>query len=290
MGVLNSMDATLRHFHPYLLPRMIPFSTTDEQAKTPNEWKKETGNGYHVSIRKVNPSEDNLDLIHRWLRTCEEEHTSWCKSKDSPTDTVHVFRVIDVEKGTIVNTPPRCIYLALSYVWGKVHEDNEYLSLKQENYNDLEPPGALFDKTKFLPQTIKNGISICQKLDERCLWVDSLYIIQDSIEDKKNQIGKMDAIYRKALLTIVTAAGSDANAGLPRLRPELPRKPTPTANIQSLDLVALTEDIESELNTSNWNSRAWTFQERVLSTRLLRFASTSVTFECQQAAGAKISS
>jgi hypothetical protein len=93
----------------------------------------------------------------------------------------------------------------------------------------------------------------------------------------------MDVIYRRALLTFVAAAGSDTNTGLPGLRSDLPRKQAPAARIQSPHLVALPTDGESDVNTSKWNPRAWTFQERVLSTRLLRFTSSFVTFECQEA-------
>ncbi len=94
----------------------------------------------------------------------------------------------------IVDAPPQCRYLALSYVWGRVHQDKEYLSSRDENLAILGQTGALFAKTNSLPDTIKDAISLCQKLDERYLWVDSLCIIQDSLDDKMNQIGKMDTI------------------------------------------------------------------------------------------------
>jgi hypothetical protein len=93
----------------------------------------------------------------------------------------------------------------------------------------------------------------------------------------------MNVIYRRAVLAIVAAAGLDANAGLPGLRPDLPRRAAPAASISNLDLVAIPEEGEFEINHSKWNSRAWTFQERILSSRLLRFTSTAVTYECQSA-------
>jgi hypothetical protein len=270
--VLSHIDPGIREQYPNSPPGLVPFTTR-------REWVDRSGKYYDVSIRILDPEKVDINLITGWLQKCEKEHTIWCRRNGPSVDVVVGFRVIDVKIGMIVDASTQCRYLALSYVWGKVHEGKNYLSLKKGNYNDLEKPGVLFDSMKYLPDTVKDAILLCQKLDERYLWVDSLCIIQDSVEDKKNQIGNMDVIYQRALLTIVAAAGSDANAGLPGLRPDLPRIRAPTANIRSLDLVALAADGETDVNRSKWNSRAWTFQERILSTRILRFTSTSVAFE-----------
>jgi hypothetical protein len=56
-------------------------------------------------------------------------------------------------------------------------------------------------------------------IGERYLWVDSLCIVQDDPQEKHGQIANMDAIYGNAILTINAAAGQDANAGLPGVRP-----------------------------------------------------------------------
>jgi Heterokaryon incompatibility protein (HET) len=283
LKVPNSMVATLRHFYPHFPPGMVPLSTTDEQAKLFDKWREETGNEYEVYIREIDSRQVSMNLIAGWMQRCEKEHTAWCKTKHPSNERITGFRVINVKDGMIVDAPPHCRYLALSYVWGKVHQDKYYLSLRKENLSELGHPGALFDRMKSLPDTIKDSISLCQKLDEKYLWVDALCIIQDSSEDKQAQIGKMDIIYRSALLTIVAAAGLDANAGLPGVEPSLPRKQLPSAKVASLDLLAIPTDGEADVNASAWNSRAWTFQERLLSTRLLRLTPTCVTFECQEA-------
>jgi hypothetical protein len=64
-----------------------------------------------------------------------------------------------------------------------------------------------------------------------------------------NQLGEMDVICRRALLTIISAAGPDANAGLPR-------KEFPSTKVASLDLLALPTDGEYDVITSTWNSRS----------------------------------
>lgn len=276
----NSRDACLRHFYPYLPQGMVPMSTTDDQAKEFDEWRDKTGSEYAICVRSVNSGHVSTKVIGRWLKTCEEEHTKWCNKKIPQNAVIPNFRVIDLSTENIILAPPTCRYLALSYVWGKVHENNDYLRLMQANHIEMETPGAISKYKESLTDTINDAIHLCKLLNERYLWVDSLCIIQDSPVEQNEQISMMDIIYRHAVMTIVAAAGNDANAGLPGLRSELPRKPVPKSRIQSLDLIAFPQDGEFEVNASTWNTRAWTFQERALSTRLLRFTQSSVTFEC----------
>jgi len=280
----NTVKASLKHFYPWLPRGMVPMSTTDAQAKEWDAWRLETATEYEVSVRRYDPHEVDIDTVKGWLKCCEEEHTQWCAAKITD-DVAHVpgFRVIDIESGNIHEQPEGCRYLALSYVWGEAHRGNDYLRLLQANHDDLRGVGGLFKEMSRLPRTIRDSIDLCKKLGERYLWVDSLCIIQDSPEDMGGQISRMNTIYRRAFLTIVAAAGSDANAGLPGISPDLLRRLAPEASINDFDLAAIPEDGEFELNTSTWNTRAWTFQERVLSNSLLRFTTNSVTFECQSA-------
>jgi hypothetical protein len=280
----NTVKAALKHFYPLLPPGMVPMTTTEEQAAKWDVWRLETATEYEVSVRAYKPDEVNPKLIKGWLKCCEEEHTTWCIARmTGDVVTVPGFRVIDVVSGNIVEQPEGCRYLALSYVWGEAHRDKQYLSLLKSNYQELTGTGGLAKELSRLPNTIRDAMLLVQKLEERYIWVDSLCIIQDSDEDKFGQIMQMDVIYRRAILTLVAAAGSDANAGLPGISPGLSRKEVPATFIYGFDLVAIPEDGEFEVNKSKWNSRAWTFQERILSTRILRFTSESVTFECQSA-------
>jgi hypothetical protein len=68
---------------------------------------------------------------------------------------------------------------------------------------------------KKLPRTIEDVITVTQKLDFRYLWVDRYCINQQREKGKAHQIGKMDEIYMNAELTIIAAAGSNPNYGLP---------------------------------------------------------------------------
>jgi len=63
-------------------------------------------------------------------------------------------------------------------------------------------------------KVLTGRVSLCQDICQNYLWIDCLCILQDGEEDKHNQISSMDAVYNLSFLTIVAAAGDDANAGL----------------------------------------------------------------------------
>ena len=69
-----------------------------------------------------------------------------------------------------------------------------------------------------LPGTIRDAITIVQKLSIRYLLVDSLCLLQDNTEDLQRGVGVIDHIYKRLGLTIVAACGRNANAGLLSVR------------------------------------------------------------------------
>jgi len=56
---------------------------------------------------------------------------------------------------------------------------------------------------------------LVKQLNERYLRVDAICIMQDDLEDKMAQIQNMDQVYSNTVVSLITAEGSDANAGLP---------------------------------------------------------------------------
>ena len=123
------------------------------------------------------------DLISKWRRLCEMEHAS-CSM---PTNGSLWFptRLLDVSP-TDSNTPRLVIvkdekplaiqsYLALSHCWGK----SKILTLKSSNIKAMQQALPLTE----LPRNFRQAIQATKILGFRYLWIDSLCIIQDSIED-----------------------------------------------------------------------------------------------------------
>lgn len=171
-------------------------------------------------------------------------------------------------------------------MWGQTKQ----LKLLQNTLTSLKTPESLSEQSQEfgISRTVRDGINLCRKLGERYLWVDTLCIIQDSSRDKMWQISRMGRIYSSAVLTIVAASGTDADAGL--LVPVTDSvNNTPTggegeegqySGCKSI-YVEVKEEFQQEMRGCKWDTRGWTFQEKVLSTRLLVFTGSKTFFQCR---------
>ncbi|KFY24476.1 hypothetical protein V493_05205 [Pseudogymnoascus sp. VKM F-4281 (FW-2241)] len=241
--------------------------------------------------RKMDSNRLDIPLMKTWLRKCEDWHNIACWKEDisrsrreGPVTVKFPFRpfvrLLDLKDDCIVETTATLVFVALSYVWGRV----EVFKTLKKTLPDLMQPGSLSKNFDQFPTTIRDAITFTRQLEHRYLWIDSICILQDDALDKATQVLHMDAIFTRASFIIIAASGSDANAGLTGLNGP-PRDITQHTAIYSdeLTLLSLKLGREDDLNTSVWNSRCWTYQEYVLSRRSLIFTKDSVYFQCGHA-------
>ncbi|KAI1080665.1 heterokaryon incompatibility protein-domain-containing protein [Whalleya microplaca] len=232
-----------------------------------------------LHTRAVISSRQDFGLIRTWMSRCHSEHGIDCQPYYPSRFLGFTLRVIDVEDGCVREAPSECHYIALSYVWGRV----EQLSLTSSTYEDLSKPTAL-SRSSGIPSTIRDAMTMCRRLGERYLWVDTLCIIQDSDTDKSEQISHMDEIYAGAVLTIVNAGASSANDPIPGVECDSnSRIPGPSHKVGGLQLSVVTANISTMMSQSAWEQRGWTFQENVLSKRLLVVTESLTFFRCAHA-------
>jgi hypothetical protein len=85
-----------------------------------------------------------------------------------------------------------------------------------------------------LPQTIKDAITACKKLQIRNLWVDRLCILQDEEPNTRDlHLNAMGEIYGNSYSTLVAMAGNDAEYGLPGVD-SIKQSPKWTGEIQNM--------------------------------------------------------
>ncbi|PMD47052.1 HET-domain-containing protein, partial [Hyaloscypha variabilis F] len=215
-----------------------------------------------------------------WKEHCLNMHGTLCSTAQTETISINL-RLIDVEDRCIVEIQRCERWVALSYVWGNANK----LVLTSDILGQYQEHGSI--KPGVTSATIEDAITVTRILGERYLWVDSLCILQDSEADKELYIPLMGFIYGKALLTIICASGSSAEAGLPgiqvssRKMQPLVFKTGTTTFMTTLD----PEDTEgwSYTTSSAWCTRAWTLQERLFSKRALIFTPELIYWECQKA-------
>ena len=65
-----------------------------------------------------------------------------------------------------------------------------------------------------LPKTFIDAISAVKRLGVRYLWIDSLYIIQDSSVDWQAESSQMSEVYQNGLCNLSATGASDSEGGL----------------------------------------------------------------------------
>ncbi|OTB19332.1 hypothetical protein K445DRAFT_314217 [Daldinia sp. EC12] len=248
----------------------------------------------------------NIPLLRNWLEECRKhEHSKLAIERGGRGlfQTEHPFRLIDVNQECLVRKDTICEYVALSYVWGRrptllfPGEDEKevpiLLSL-QGNVDELSVPMGLSKsrpetrKTGRIPLTIRDAIEFTRLMGMQYLWVDTLCIVQDDPADKARLIGRMDDVYDCAAVTIIAAAGADADAGLRGVSPRTghPLKPTKIVDPPAGSVLNVSTCLRSlceEVRSATWSTRGWVFQEQSLSQRCLYFTAEEVFFNCSEA-------
>ncbi|KAF2183514.1 HET-domain-containing protein [Zopfia rhizophila CBS 207.26] len=185
---------------------------------------------------------------------------------------------IDVNQDRIVNGDLRSEYAALSYVWGRVSQP---VALRG-NISRLMRKGSLLSQKFQLPPLIQDAMALVHSLGMQYLWVDSLCIIQDSAS-KHDILARMDTIYSLASLTIVAIDSDSAHSRLPGVFPQTRYHLNPGLRTKKDWFHSRPScDMHAQIQSSTvYNSRAWTFQELLLSTRCLYMTKYQIYFRCR---------
>lgn len=242
-----------------------------------------------------------LNNMKRWLwEKLEEDYTI---PEAPPTGSrVMPSRLLKVDVDINGNPSKLCLveteamaepvpYAALSYCWGGPQETQLKIATQSEFQE-----GLLVDN---LPSTLKDAAVVTAHFGISYLWIDALCIIQDDPQSKGKELAKMAGIYENAMVTIVASRAKSVDEGF--LKERLPFKDTAEpgfvlVGIDSVDMSTRKFDVkpilvfpvadlvgytspnpllrETRADGIAINpiiSRAWTFQERALSTKIIEF-------------------
>lgn len=219
-------------------------------------------------------------LLKSWIDCCHFQHQGLCRQEAEPLP--DHMRVIDTVEMNVTPVSNITRYAALSYVWAMATNKGPIAQLTNAVIPELERPGSLY--TLELPSLILDAITLCRDLDTRYLWVDRLCIVHDDSVGKQAQINAMGTIYGSAHFTIVAAVDSSTGSGLPGVS-DTPRQWPPIhKELRSFNNYyrCVDHNMELAIDTSRWNSRGWTFQERLLSRRYLFITNRQAYFLCAQ--------
>ncbi|KLU92415.1 hypothetical protein MAPG_11361 [Magnaporthiopsis poae ATCC 64411] len=233
--------------------------------------------GSHDSFLFIKEHVENCLLNHQCSRGASRallpDRVIWLKSPLTPSG----IQLIEPQ-GRIFGS-----YIALSYCWGPV-SPTTFLT----NRESLAARKAGIDYHD-LPPLLQDVVTICRVLGFQYLWVDRLCIIQDFRSDFLQQGPKMGDIYGNATITIVSASATTENDRILAQR-------DPKWDLMSLDISAnilgklqfsmrqRSHRLGSESQGGCYgriSTRAWTWQERMLSARTIFFTPSALKFECR---------
>lgn len=171
-------------------------------------------------------------------------------------------------------------YATLSHCWGSYHPIETRTANLAQMLQGI-PWSALAN-------VYRDAIRVCRRLRLEYLWIDSLCIIQDSKDDWELESSKMCEYYGYARVTISAASSFDAT--IPFLTKRDPKWQTHKFKLVThdgkADEISARRDPGSSItnfveDSSPLASRAWVWQETLLSTRVLHFTQSELIWECK---------
>jgi hypothetical protein len=220
-----------------------------------------------------------------WFQHCEVTHAHRCPKmlQKLPTRVVHVGD--DLNNPYLYESDLNEVgtYACLSYVWGQNQPFLTTTGTFEKRQNGF--------KLDLLPRTIRDAVIFTRGLGLKFLWVDSICIIQDSIQDWTSEAAKMCSVYSKAAVTFAAMDSPDSNSGLfvggPNrytVKVDLQAGPvyfrchthgTPGSEPHPQNLPPFDNNEPPILTT-----RGWTLQELILSPRVLWCRRSELGWSC----------
>jgi len=244
------------------------------------------GGGVALLGRQIATLPD-FELARGWIENCNKLHRK-CPSINKTTLPT---RILDLgtdknDNGNRVTLREglqrRECYVALSHCWGS---REPRLLLTDSTRKQLLQGVPCSD----LEQNFQDAVRVTRALGYRYLWIDSLCIIQKSKDkvDWAKECPRMGDYYSNAAVTIAATDAKDAYAGFYHSRESWQDLVKPMLCRMFIDGKGVIARITnrptydpSDRASGTLHTRAWVFQERHLSPRMLNFGSQKMFFEC----------
>ena len=263
-NLLSLKLRTLSHdSHPFLLILPMSSAYTDDVGVV------------------MDPNWIGIGRISEWIKSCDTTHSKChCRNLNTgPQLLAQDTYLISLVDKCLIKADGGEKYIALSYVWGTEHMQ---IKASKTNLQFLRQKGSLQKLYDLLPGTVQRAMQFASLLGIDFLWVDFICIVQDDPVHTATQIENMASIYSYSYLTLCAADGADANSGLRGIpQCSLPR------DLKQDILTFRDEELTSSWNVgknaaSLYDTRGWTFQEQVLSRRVLSFTDVGAEWRCQE--------
>ncbi|CAK7221597.1 hypothetical protein SBRCBS47491_004582 [Sporothrix bragantina] len=255
--------------------------------------------GYKIGCATVDndlASAGNFGMARSWLEDCRHSHDQTTCSTTAYTGSPPRLptRVIDVS-----SIPPRIVhavnvhagtpeqgcadYVALSHCWGGPIKIL-LTSKTMDAYSKALP------SNKELPANFRDAMAVTRALGISYLWVDSLCIIQDSVDDWQSESRVMGAVYSRATVSLLAMASPASGHGILKKTPKqsVPHCVVPFASdngpitLQVETIFQNSENLRQLAETAPLSERGWCMQELVFASRILFYGRDQIYWFCPQ--------
>ncbi|KAL1391078.1 heterokaryon incompatibility protein-domain-containing protein [Phyllosticta capitalensis] len=253
--------------------------------------------GGHKSIDPR--SEESLAWAKRHIEECVNSHNCHAfqsKKTRLPTRLVYIPKDPETTGVQLIQDPeslPKDTrYAALSHCWGNLTPPCLTTTKNIDKYATDGIPWAR------IPQTFRHAMLYARKLDLDFIWIDSMCIIQGADGDWRSESTQMFQYYSNAYVTLASSFSSDCNGGffsekhinasrlyLLDVKFRGQRYPVFADHFHLpegylYDIFKKGNDLKHLRASFRILHRAWIYQERLVSPRLLFFSEQQLIFEC----------
>lgn len=215
--------------------------------------------------------------MKQWLSTCSCDPQSSTATVFKPTRLIDLGDGTDLDHFTVKSSSEILVpaYLCLSYCWGG---DNNLICAR----NCFDTLGQWKALVKDAPTTIQHALIVTRDLGFRYIWVDSLCIAQDDVAEVEREIKQMSLIYKGARVTICASSAKSSQAGFLHSRLESSeQKFRLKTSCGGYGTIYLDRYLWSRPPIAEpLSTRAWAFQERYLSPRVLEYGWKTARWSC----------
>jgi hypothetical protein len=135
-----------------------------------------------------------------------------------------------------------------------------------------------------LSKPFQDAIHVTRNLGLKYLWIDSLCIVQDDLNDWKHESTKMAHLYIGSYINIAAFSSADGSGGLFYLRREesikLKWNMDDSWSFHDVHIRRLYPQFSEMLEEAPLNSRAWVLQGILLAPRTVHYTKDQLFWEC----------
>ncbi|KAH6629280.1 heterokaryon incompatibility protein-domain-containing protein [Boeremia exigua] len=223
--------------------------------------------------------------IKRWIKACQHGHEACRGQPRTFKMPQRILRLTEEHVQLCENVASTYPYACLSHCWG---DAGPSLKLTSANIQSMEA-GVLVQR---LPKTFRDAVEVCLNIGIHFLWVDALCIIQGDEEDWHTAAASMADIYAGATVTLAATWSDSSDRGcFSQMQDKYKPKPLQEPGLYVRPVAPVFPHISQGYSARNYSNlwpwplltRAWVFQERRLSARMVHFGKEQLYWECDSA-------